>query len=110
MDTNGADGLALTEVALCYMPIVVMAGPLPSLQLGVPVTNFCPPGGRALPRPQVVTCLTALATTWWWTTATRTKYSATIKSPSAMLTEHVLTIIVQIILRGNKSYRALFLL
>ena len=31
------------------------------LQLGVPVTNFCPPGGGALPRLQVVTCLTALA-------------------------------------------------
>ena len=53
--------LALTEVALCYMPIRVMAGLLPSLQLGVPVTNFCPPGGGALPRLQVVTCLTALA-------------------------------------------------
>ena len=27
--------LALTEVALCYMPIRVMAGLLPSLQLGI---------------------------------------------------------------------------
>ena len=31
------------------------------LQRGRPVTNFCPPGGGALPRLQVVTCLTALA-------------------------------------------------
>ena len=31
------------------------------LQLGVPVTNFCPPGGGTLPRLQVVACLTALA-------------------------------------------------
>ena len=53
--------LALAEVALCYMPIRVMAGPLRVLQRGRPVTNFCPPGGGALPRLQVVTCLTALA-------------------------------------------------
>ena len=32
-----------------------------SLQLRRPVTNFCPPAGGALPRLQVVSCLTALA-------------------------------------------------
>ena len=55
-----------------------------------------------------MTCLTALATIWWWTTATRSKTLATIKSPSAMLTELVLTLSSKISKKENKCYRALF--
>ena len=58
---HGADGLSA-----CRSGFVLHAHPGDgraslSLQLRRPVTNFCPPAGGALPRLQVVSCLTALA-------------------------------------------------
>ena len=61
LESNGADGLSAYRSG-----IVLHAHPgdgqaSSSLQLRRPVTNFCPPAGGALPRLQVVSCLTALA-------------------------------------------------
>ena len=61
MEIIGADGLSA-----CRSGFVLHAHPgdgqaSSSLQLRRPVTNFCPPAGGALPRLQVVSCLTALA-------------------------------------------------
>ena len=61
MDTNGADGLSAyrSGFVLHAHPGDGRASSESSARR--PVTNFCPPGGGALPRLQVVTCLTALA-------------------------------------------------
>ena len=61
METNGADGPSAFRGGMLNSPIEEEDRVVSGLQLGRPVTNFCPPGGGALPRLQVVTCLTALA-------------------------------------------------
>ena len=81
--------LALAEVGLLNSPIEEEDRVALSLQLGILLQNSVLQGRDSA---EAAGCYLpdSLATVWWWTTATRTKNSATIKSPSAMLTEHVL--------------------
>ena len=61
MDTNGADGLSAYRSGFVLHAHPGDGQASSSHQHGRPVTNFGPPGGGALLRLQVVTCLTALA-------------------------------------------------
>ena len=102
--------LALSEVDLLNSPIEEEDRVASSLQLRRPVTNFCPPAGGV--SAEAAGCElpdSFWLTTWWWTRATRTKTSATTNSTSAMLTELVLAIIIQISPKRKNKYLVLFL-
>ena len=88
LETYGADGLSAFRGRLVELSDQEEDRVASSLQLRRPVTNFCPPAGGV--SAEAAGCElpdSFWLTTWWWTRATRTKISATIKSSSAMLTE-----------------------
>ena len=61
METNEADVLSACRGRLVELSDQERGPSRLESSARHPVTNFCPPGGRALPKLQVVTCLTALA-------------------------------------------------
>ena len=102
LETNGADGLAPFRRRLCVTPSSGWGPVSSSLQLRRPCYKLLSSSRRGSAEAAGCELPDSLwQMTWWWTRATRTRTSATIKSPSTMLTERVLTIFVNIFQKGK---------